>query len=330
MTLEIVLPNRIGDAILTLPALLALKQLQDRYGLIHETIILYPPAPLFSLFEGFNLFHAKQLDGWCKAKSWINPARETFFLYSSSQILGHRTQKSYGQIIEAKRFLTFDQHLGYLCLEATEELLPQNLISHLKQNFGLSLAAIRYFGICLEMGYTVQQLIDTFEMTPAHFKTGISDQGSSKHLLPEKPYLAMCLEAAYGRRKEAKRRWSGDHYLDLAERIHEQFQLPTVFLGLQREPILPDRPYLIDMRRNSPLSDTMALLSQAIGYIGNDSGLLHLSNLLGIPSLGIYLSTRPEVYGPIFPQLNTPLIEPENPEPLMEWVQQRLATPLKA
>jgi ADP-heptose:LPS heptosyltransferase len=47
-------------------------------------------------------------------------------------------------------------------------------------------------------------------------------------------------------------------------------------------------------------------------YIGNDTGPLHLANLIQIPSLCIYLSTEPQTYGPIFADLNFPLINPKS------------------
>jgi ADP-heptose:LPS heptosyltransferase len=52
---------------------------------------------------------------------------------------------------------------------------------------------------------------------------------------------------------------------------------------------------------NLSLADVLAVLSNAGGYIGNDSGITHLSAALGIRTVAVFGPTDPAVYGPIGP-----------------------------
>jgi hypothetical protein len=52
---------------------------------------------------------------------------------------------------------------------------------------------------------------------------------------------------------------------------------------------------------NLSLADVLAVLSNTGGYIGNDSGITHLSAALGIRTVAVFGPTNPAVYGPIGP-----------------------------
>jgi len=52
---------------------------------------------------------------------------------------------------------------------------------------------------------------------------------------------------------------------------------------------------------NLSLADVLAVLSCAGGYVGNDSGITHLSAALGVRTVAVFGPTDPAVYGPIGP-----------------------------
>jgi heptosyltransferase-3 len=52
---------------------------------------------------------------------------------------------------------------------------------------------------------------------------------------------------------------------------------------------------------NLPLADVLVVLSNAAGYIGNDSGITHLAAALGVRTVAVFGPTNPLVYGPIGP-----------------------------
>ena len=53
------------------------------------------------------------------------------------------------------------------------------------------------------------------------------------------------------------------------------------------------------------------VLSKAFAFIGNDSGPMHVSAMLGKPTLGIFGSTHPSWTGPIGPNANYIYVEEE-------------------
>jgi ADP-heptose:LPS heptosyltransferase len=75
----------------------------------------------------------------------------------------------------------------------------------------------------------------------------------------------------------------GDAELDQYEEIMETFK------GMDKVKVLPD---LLMLR------DLVAVLSQAQGYLGNDSGVTHLASACGIKTFAVFNSTDAKVWGP--------------------------------
>jgi ADP-heptose:LPS heptosyltransferase len=52
---------------------------------------------------------------------------------------------------------------------------------------------------------------------------------------------------------------------------------------------------------NLPLAEVLAILSNAAGYVGNDSGITHLAAALGVRTVAVFGPTDPVLYAPIGP-----------------------------
>jgi heptosyltransferase-2 len=63
-----------------------------------------------------------------------------------------------------------------------------------------------------------------------------------------------------------------------------------------------DRPGAIDLVGRTQLPAVVAILKGASLFVGNDSGLMHLSAALGLPTLGLFGSTSPRWTGPRGPR----------------------------
>jgi ADP-heptose:LPS heptosyltransferase len=214
-----------------------------------------------------------------------------------------------------KWYSRFDHHTGFLSVDRCEANLPAELFQHFHGRLGLSLATVRFFGVCLDVGYTESQIIEHFQ-PDWQVRQGFERLG---HRLPNGEawaphgYLTLCTEVAYGSHREAERRWPPEAYLQIAERAWQTYGLPTVLLGLEDAPLVSrDMHYLKDCRRLPRLADTAMWLAGSRAYLGNDSGLLHLANLLGVPTVGVYRTTEPHSSGPIQPWLNRPVVRPES------------------
>jgi len=312
--IEILIPDRIGDALLSLPALVCLKQLQQTYQPAKDIVTLYVPAELYPILAPLNLFETRVLTFRGKIQSWFQPAEQAVFLYSSHDYLGFRALETYGWQNPFKKLVRFTHHLAYLKLEHCERELPTALVTFLKDRFGFSLATIRYFGICLTLGYSVEQILEVFEWTPetlalpkpARLPVGITG-----------PYMVFSVEAAYGSKREAQRRWPEGAFLALAGKASQLLGIPIVFIGLDTRIPLPQSAQFYDLRGKLSLKAVFDLLHHATAYVGNDSGPLHLANLAQVASFTVYLSTTPQTYGPTFPNLNHALQNPDSLEPAM-------------
>jgi heptosyltransferase-2 len=77
---------------------------------------------------------------------------------------------------------------------------------------------------------------------------------------------------------------------------------------------------VLDLAGRNSVAEMAALFELAAGFVGNDSGPLHLAGALGLPALGVFVSTDPARYRPLGPRtavLGGPGLDPE-PEAVAE------------
>jgi hypothetical protein len=312
--IEIVLPNRIGDTILTLPAIVCLKQLMEKYDPGRFDYELIATLPLTEILQALDLFKVRRMTRCLKIKSWLAPADKTFFLSTTTGNLGYRSRESHGLRMLNKKHLKFSVDMPYLSLPHTLSILPGDLVTYLKSEFEFTTAKIRHFGICLDMGYSVDQIRQTFR-----FDT--KSLAINKDFVAWQPsmsaqYLVFCMEAASGRIKNnSDRVWKEECFFDLAERAFEKYGLHAAFIGISNLPELPEKPYFVDFRGKLSLKQTAMLLHYSCGYVGNDTGPSHLSNLMKKNSITIYMRQDAlHDFGPLFPHLMTKFFKPQTSE----------------
>jgi lipopolysaccharide heptosyltransferase II len=120
---------------------------------------------------------------------------------------------------------------------------------------------------------------------------------------PGAPLAALAPAAAYGPAKE----WPADRYVELVDRLDAE-GWECVIVGAP-----PERARCEQVRAKSragavlaagetSVGDLAALLSLCQGFVGNDSGAMHLAAALGLPTVGLFGSTSPERTGPVGPR----------------------------
>jgi heptosyltransferase-2 len=116
--------------------------------------------------------------------------------------------------------------------------------------------------------------------------------------------VAIAPAAAYGPAKE----WPPERYAELIDLLHDRYDAECVLIGSNAERSQCER-VATSARAGAivaagalGLGEQIALLSLADGFVGNDSGPMHLAAALGIPTVGIFGSTNPERTGPIGPR----------------------------
>jgi len=100
--------------------------------------------------------------------------------------------------------------------------------------------------------------------------------------------------------------WHLDNFLSVAKELYSKDVEVMFLLGpaeLDRfskttiKKISSVAKYLADLS----LTQVLGLLSCADGFLGNDSGITHLSAALGIKTIAVFGPTNPSLYGPIGP-----------------------------
>jgi hypothetical protein len=312
--IEIVLPNRIGDTILTLPAIVCLKQLMEKYDSGRFDYELIATLPLTEILQSLDLFKVRRMTRFLKIKSWLAPADKTFFLSTTTTNLGYRSRESHGLRMINKKHIKFSVDMPYLSLPHTQSVLPGDLVKYLKSEFEFTTAKIRHFGICLDMGYTVDQIRQTFKFDAGSF--AINNGFFTWQPSISAKYLVFCMEAASGRIKNnSDRLWKEEFFFDLAELAYAKYGLHSAFIGISNLPELPKNPYFVDFRGKLSLKQTAMLLHYSCGYVGNDTGPSHLANLMKKNSITIYMREDAlRDFGPLFPHLMAKFLKPQTSE----------------
>lgn len=117
------------------------------------------------------------------------------------------------------------------------------------------------------------------------------------------PLVAMAVAAAYGPAKE----WPAERYAALIDRLAELRGVEAVLVGSPGERARCEavasasRVGALIAAGQTSVGELVALLSLCQGFVGNDSGAMHVASALGVPTVGIFGSTRPWRTGPLGP-----------------------------
>jgi heptosyltransferase II len=118
------------------------------------------------------------------------------------------------------------------------------------------------------------------------------------------PLVALAPAAAYGPAKE----WPADRYARLIDRLEGAAGAECVLVGAANERArcaeiaAASSVGAVIAAGETDVGDLVALLSLCRGFIGNDSGAMHVAGALGLPTVGIFGSTRPDRTGPLGPR----------------------------
>ncbi len=118
------------------------------------------------------------------------------------------------------------------------------------------------------------------------------------------PMIALAVAAAYGPAKE----WPAARYAALIDLLATRYGAECVLVGAPGERATCDKVVRASSKGalvaagETNVGEAMALLSLCSGFAGNDSGAMHVAGALGIPTVGLYGSTRPDRTGPLGPR----------------------------
>lgn len=113
--------------------------------------------------------------------------------------------------------------------------------------------------------------------------------------------VGMAPGAAYGPAKK----WFPERFAGVSDRLTESVPAQTVLFGSagDRESTLAVRRNakfpILDLAGQTSLEEAMALMSCCSLFVSNDSGLMHVAAALGVPTVAIFGSTNPAATAPM-------------------------------
>jgi ADP-heptose:LPS heptosyltransferase len=102
--------------------------------------------------------------------------------------------------------------------------------------------------------------------------------------------------------------WPGERFAEVVDWLRAREGIQTLLLAgpadddvIRRVATSLDRP--VPVLKNGPLLTVAALMRRARLYLGNDSGLTHLAGLAGLPTLALFGPTDPALWLPLGPRV---------------------------
>ncbi len=137
---------------------------------------------------------------------------------------------------------------------------------------------------------------------------GLREQAESRLLAagsrPKALRVAIGAGASYGSAKC----WPPEKFTDVANRLTTQFDADVILFGTPAESSVSSaisaglhRPP-IDLTGKTAIADLPALLSQCHLFIGNDSGAMHVAAAVGLPVVAVFGPTDPHGTAPVTPR----------------------------
>jgi ADP-heptose:LPS heptosyltransferase len=161
-----------------------------------------------------------------------------------------------------------------------------------------------------------EQFIEQSGLSPAEHKSAVgmplmratpADMNKGKEILAEHGVMPtlkpVIIHPGSGGKEKC---WHLDNFISIAETLTRE-GIEVVFLLGPAEMERFDSQAkakigtAAKLLTNLSLADVLAVLSCAGGYMGNDSGITHLSAALGIRTVAVFGPTDPAVYGPVGP-----------------------------
>lgn len=115
-----------------------------------------------------------------------------------------------------------------------------------------------------------------------------------------KPLIGVAPGASYGPAK----RWTDEGFAGALNKFSDKGFVPIIFGGPEDSPACDAvarrlKGAHLNLAGKTTLRQSMALLKELKVFITNDSGPMHISAALGVPTVAVFGSTEPELTGPL-------------------------------
>lgn len=289
-------PNWIGDAVMCLPALEALKVMTPSASLTvlakSKVIPVFENNPSVDGILGYEddsrhkgLLGRVRLSGEVRAKRFdlavlFQNAFDAAFIAFLS---GIPERIGYAR----------DLRSGLLTMpvKVTEEIKKVHQVFY-------------YLNIIKELGGRAPDA-----PVPRIFISGSEDSRALAFLKEKGLEGVFLLGAAPGASYGPAKRWPPEAFAEALERATVELKaVPLIFGGPEDAPVCAEvskrlKARHLDLSGKLKLRESMALMNRCSAFITNDSGPMHISAALGIPTVAIFGSTDPVLTGPLGPKV---------------------------
>jgi len=124
-------------------------------------------------------------------------------------------------------------------------------------------------------------------------------------LSPDQPIIAIKPGSSFGQ----ARVWPVQHQIDLIKKLMAE-NMQIALVGSPRSHEISEaimtglKLNLVDLTGKLALDEVPSVLVHCRVFVGNDSGLTHLANFLGLPVVALFGPTDPETCGPTLPPVS--------------------------
>ncbi len=288
--------NWLGDLVMSLPALRAIRRTWPR---AHLAVLI--KKELASFFDGARWIDevipysvARGLSGFFDRRRIVGEIRSRRFdlgvlfpnsFESALWITMAGIRRRAGFVADARGAL--------LTLKAAP---PPDAVTGHQVNYWL--AMVHATGVA--HGHADDFAIDVHEPSRERMREWLA----ANRKRPGRPIFAIAPAAAFGPAKE----WPAENYGRLIDLLTRRDGAEVVLVGAPaerakcEEVAAASKSGAIVAAGHTNIGELIALLSLCDGFIGNDSGCMHLAGALGIPTVAIFGSTNPTRTGPMGPK----------------------------
>ena len=284
--------NWVGDAVMTLPALEAVR---ENFQSASITVLARPwVAPVFENHPAVNdIIIYNRHDGFKKNISE--------FFHLSNLIRKNRYDLAilFQNAFEAALLAYTGRVIYRLGFDSDGRgLLLTHGIKRSSEIFSVHQVEY-YLSILKAVGLSAESrnpVIHLSEKDIAKAQNLLESEGISKNDF----ILGISPGAIFGNAK----RWPFERFAKIADMASERWGAKVIILGSKKEKDIGDqmagimRNNAIDFCGNTSLGEAMGLIAKSSFFVTNDSGLMHVAAALGVPTLAIFGSTDHVATGP--------------------------------
>jgi heptosyltransferase II len=307
--------NWLGDAVMTTPALLRLrekfpgafialftpeklKELWLNHPAVNEIISFSPGEGFFAVGKKLR---AGNFDTALVLPNSPRSAMEVFLAGISKRIGYARPWRNFflTQTVAPRPDAVRMQKRS---VEEIKKLIGRNPESKVRKlEFTKSAhQANEYLHLAAALGANPEPLPPKLAVTPEE----IADAGKKFGLEAiSDPVFGLNPGAEYGPAK----RWPIERFIEAAKEIQRRTNCAWILFGgkgdieitNQIQSAIGDGANVLNLAGKTPLRELMALMKRCRAFLTNDTGPMHLAAALGVPVVAIFGSTSPELTGPV-------------------------------